>query len=179
MSTIMLFLAATVAVNFDSEVRPLRPELHSSGFGPRITSCKADAIETLKSMGFKAARTHDWALVNKAERVCDYCHMFPLMHLDANDPKNYHTADLVEGSRFARIMGETRVMINSYHTMRSVKMAEGLKVTARSSDGVVEAFEHETLPIMAFQFHPERMTEDPRFVELMRVALSDLKENSK
>ena len=92
---------------------------------------------------------------------------------------NYHMTDLVEGSRFARIMGERQVRINSYHTMRSVKMAEGLKVTARSSDGVVEAFEHETLPIMAFQFHPERMTEDPRFVALMRAALSDLKENSK
>ena len=90
MSAIMLFLAATVAVNFDSEVRPLRPELHSSGFGPRITSCKADAIETLKTMGFKAARTHDWAHVNQAERVCDWVHMFPLQHLDAKDPKNYY-----------------------------------------------------------------------------------------
>ena len=91
MNTILL-LAAAVTVNFASEVRPLRPELHSSGFGPRITSCKQAAIDTLKSMGFKAARTHDWALVNKAERVCDYCHMFPLMHLDANDPKNYYFA---------------------------------------------------------------------------------------
>ena len=85
---------------------------------------------------------------------------------------NYHMAELVEGSRIARIMGEKHVEINSYHTMRSVKMAEGLKVTARAPDGVVEAFEHETLPVMAFQFHPERMTEDSRFIELLRVALS-------
>ena len=41
---------------------------------------------------------------------------------------------------------------------------------ARSS--MVEAFEHETLPVMGFQFHPERMTDDPKFVELLRVALS-------
>ena len=44
----------------------------------------------MKSMGFKYARTHDWALVNPNQRVCDYFHIFPLMHLDAKDPKNYH-----------------------------------------------------------------------------------------
>ena len=99
-----------------------------------------------------------------------------ILHKPVPWKENYHMADLVEGSRFARIMGERQVKINSYHSMRSVKMAAGLKVAARAADGVVEAFEHETLPIMAFQFHPERMTEDPRFVALMRAALSDLKE---
>lgn len=86
----MTSLPSTVTVDFNSEVRPLRPELHSSGFGPRITSCGPDSIATLKTMGFKAARTHDWALVNKAERVCDWFHMFPLAHLDAKDPRNYY-----------------------------------------------------------------------------------------
>jgi len=43
----------------------------------------------VKSMGFAYARTHDWALINPNERVCDYFHIFPLMHLDAKDPKNY------------------------------------------------------------------------------------------
>ena len=102
-----------------------------------------------------------------------------ILHRPVPWKDNYHMADLVEGSRFARIMGERRVRINSYHTMRSVKMAAGLKVTARASDGVVEAFEHETLPIMAFQLHPELMADDPRFVGLVREALSDLKEKSK
>lgn len=32
---------------------------------------------------------------------------------------------------------------------------------------------------MAFQFHPELMADDPRFVGLVREALSDLKEKSK
>ena len=61
--------------DFGRETGRIRPELHSSGFGPQICSCPQSAVDDLRSMGFKAARTHDWALVNKAERVCDYFHM--------------------------------------------------------------------------------------------------------
>jgi len=89
MTTCAIILAATVAVDFGTEIGKLRPELHSSGFGPQICSCPQENIDAIKSMGFKASRTHDWALINPNERVCDYFHIFPLMHLDAKDPKNY------------------------------------------------------------------------------------------
>lgn len=88
MNAVMLLLAA-LAVNFNEDIGPVRPELHSSGFGPLICSCPEEDIEAIRAMGFTAARTHDWALVNPAERVCDYYHIFPLLHLDAKDPKNY------------------------------------------------------------------------------------------
>jgi len=83
-----MFLAA-LAVDFLTAAGPVRPELHSSGFGPMICSQTAQERADIKSMGFKAARTHDWALGNGNQRVCDYFHIFPLMHLDAKDPKNY------------------------------------------------------------------------------------------
>ena len=89
MTTSMLILAAAVTANFDADIGKIRPELHSSGFGPQICSCPQTLIDSVKAMGFKAARTHDWALINPNERVCDYFHIFPLMHLDATDPKNY------------------------------------------------------------------------------------------
>ena len=82
-------LAAALSANFDVEVGKVRPELHSSGFGPTICSQTAQDLADVKAMNFKAARTHDWALVNPNQRVCDYFHIFPLMHLDAKDPKNY------------------------------------------------------------------------------------------
>jgi len=85
----LLIAAAAVTVNFDKDIGKVRPELHSSGFGPQICSCPSNVIDTIRSMGFKASRTHDWALINPGQRVCDYFHMFPLMHLDAKDPKNY------------------------------------------------------------------------------------------
>ena len=89
MTIATMLLAATVAVDFNTEIGRIRPELHSSGFGPLICSCPKERIDDIKSMGFKAARTHDWALLNANQRVCDYFHIFPLMHLDAKDPKNY------------------------------------------------------------------------------------------
>lgn len=81
--------APPMHADFSKEVRPLRRELHSSGFGPTICSQTAQDLADVKSMGFKCARTHDWAGVNSNQRVCDYFHIFPLMHLDAKDPKNY------------------------------------------------------------------------------------------
>ena len=84
----MLMVAALTA-DFGTETGKIRPELHSSGFGPTICSQTAQDLEDVKSMGFAFARTHDWALINPNERVCDYFHIFPLMHLDAKDPRNY------------------------------------------------------------------------------------------
>ncbi len=82
-------ILAALAVDFTATSGNIRPELHSSGFGPTICSQTAQDLADVKAMGFKYARTHDWALINPNERVCDYFHIFPLMHLDAKDPKNY------------------------------------------------------------------------------------------
>ena len=79
----------SVTVDFSEEKGKVRHELHSSGFGP-IIYCPRQSIDDIKSMNMFGARTHDWALLNNAKRVCDYFHIFPLMHLDATDPKNYH-----------------------------------------------------------------------------------------
>ena len=80
---------AGLTVDFDVERGTIRPALHSSGFGPTICSQTAQDLADVKAMGFKYARTHDWALINANQRVCDYFHIFPLMHLDAKDPANY------------------------------------------------------------------------------------------
>ena len=85
---------------------------------------------------------------------------------------NYHLALLEPGSRIAVAFGTERVVVNSSHRRCIKDVALGFKVTARAPDGVVEAIEHETLPVMAFQFHPERMTFDDRMVGLIREALS-------
>ena len=82
-------LAAAFTVDFTKDIGKVRPELHSSGFGPMITSCSEAVVEEIKSMGFKYARTHDWALTNPNQRICDYHQIFPLIHLDPKDPENY------------------------------------------------------------------------------------------
>ena len=89
MISTMALLAAAATVNFGNEVGKIRPELHSSGFAPQICSCSKESVDLIRSMGFTACRTHDWALTNPNQRVCDYFHIFPLIQLDANDPANY------------------------------------------------------------------------------------------
>ena len=81
---------ADCTVDFTKAEGRIRPLLHSSGFGPMICSCPQETIDLLRSMNLTAARTHDWALINPNERVCDYFHLFPLMQLDATNPGNYH-----------------------------------------------------------------------------------------
>lgn len=48
--------------------------------------------------------------------------------------------------------------VNSAHHQSVGPIGKQLRVTARSADGVVEAMEHTSLPILTTQFHPERMT---------------------
>ena len=86
---LLIPIVAALTVDYSVDVGRIRPELHSSGFGPTICSQTAQDLADVKAMGFKFARTHDWALINPNQRVCDYFHIFPLMHLDAKDPKNY------------------------------------------------------------------------------------------
>ena len=47
--------------------------------------------------------------------------------------------------------------VNSYHHQGLKKIGEGLRVTMRAKDGLAEAFEHESLPYLGVQWHPERM----------------------
>ena len=47
--------------------------------------------------------------------------------------------------------------VNSSHHQGLAEMGAGLRVTAFAPDGVAEAAEHRSLPILAVQFHPERM----------------------
>ncbi len=48
--------------------------------------------------------------------------------------------------------------VNSSHHQGVGRLGKGLRVTARSESGVVEGLEHEKLPLITTQFHPERMT---------------------
>ena len=98
-----------------------------------------------------------------------------IVHHDSISPyvrDCFHSADVKPGTLIARALGEGRQRINTSHYYSIDKLADGFEVTATAEDGVIEAVEHRTLPITAFQFHPERLSpSDPRFAELIRLAL--------
>ena len=76
-------------VDFTAAARPIRRELHSSGLGGQLTGAYSDRTDVLKPLHLWAARTHDWALGNPGQRICDWQNIFPLAHSDASEAKNY------------------------------------------------------------------------------------------
>ena len=85
--------AAELSVDFTQVVGRVKPALHSASFGGQLTggySAKAQKIP--EPLHLHAARTHDWALVNAGQRICDTHFVFPLQHKDPSDPSNYFFA---------------------------------------------------------------------------------------
>lgn len=84
-----------------------------------------------------------------------------------------HEVKLTPGSLLAKITGKQRLGVNSTHHQAVARVAPGLRVTALSDDGIIEALEGnwcgsltETaspvtcskLPfLVSVQFHPERL----------------------
>lgn len=66
-----------------------------------------------------------------------------------------HEVELEPGSRIAKAMGSERVVGASYHHQALDRLADGLVVTGRSADGIIEAVEHERGWFVATQWHPE------------------------
>ena len=68
-----------------------------------------------------------------------------------------HLIRAAEGSLFHQLYGPV-FPVNSWHHQALGRLGRGLSAAARSEGGVVEAVEHDTLPLISVQFHPERMT---------------------
>ncbi len=67
-----------------------------------------------------------------------------------------HPVQAAPGSAIHRLFGE-EFITNTFHHESVKDCGRGLVATAKTADGVVEAVEHESLPILAVQWHPERM----------------------
>lgn len=68
-----------------------------------------------------------------------------------------HLIRAAEGSLLHRLYGPM-FPVNSSHHQGLGQLGRGLTASAWSEGGVVEAVEHDTLPLISVQFHPERMT---------------------
>lgn len=70
-----------------------------------------------------------------------------------------HDIAIEPGSRIAAAMGADRCSVNSFHHQSVKRVADGLRVTARSPDGVIEGLEStDDWWVMGVQWHPEEMT---------------------
>jgi putative glutamine amidotransferase len=86
-----------------------------------------------------------------------------------------HKVTLEEGSMLANVFGCKEIEVNSSHHQAIDRVAEPLRVTGRSPDGIIEVVElHEkhrgALPyLLSVQFHPERLVRAyPDFLKLFQ-----------
>lgn len=75
----------------------------------------------------------------------------------AHRSPDLHDIRLVAGSRLGRVLGVESMQVNSSHHQAVKDLAPGFRAAAFAPDGVVEAIESETLPVVGVQFHPEKL----------------------
>lgn len=68
---------------------------------------------------------------------------------------SWHEVSLAAGSRLRAESGSETIEIASGHHQAIGTLGEGLVVTAVAPDGVIEAVEHVSAPVIAVQWHPE------------------------
>ncbi|MFL5488788.1 MAG: gamma-glutamyl-gamma-aminobutyrate hydrolase family protein [Gemmatimonadaceae bacterium] len=74
-----------------------------------------------------------------------------------------HEVSIEPGSLIAKAVGTEHLTVNSFHHQSVKRVADGMRVTARSPDGVIEGLEstEDDWWVMAVQWHPEEMNESP------------------
>ena len=129
------------SVDFSVTAGRIRPELHGSGLGGQLTGPQSALLDVLRPLHLNGARTHDWALNNPGERLVDTHFIFPLMHLDADDPRNYYfgptdeiLAQTIEGLGM-NVMYRMGTSIESVNARRKVNTWMG--VTGEPNTDVV------------------------------------------
>ncbi|MDR3706884.1 MAG: gamma-glutamyl-gamma-aminobutyrate hydrolase family protein [Capsulimonadaceae bacterium] len=80
-------------------------------------------------------------------------------------PGVVHTIDIEPASTLANLHNAIVLQVNSEHHQAIERLGDGLRVTARARDAVVEAIEFaDGKPLLAVQYHPEDLAQnDPRF----------------
>jgi len=73
-----------------------------------------------------------------------------------------HDVSIEPQSRLAAAVGDTRISVNSSHHQALARVADGLRVTAKAPDGIVEGAEwvHDDWWMLAVQWHPEELVRD-------------------
>lgn len=77
-------------------------------------------------------------------------------HMAYDHVDSVHPAENRPGSLLYGLYG-AKMTVNSSHHQGLGRMGAGLRAVSFAPDGTVEAAEHESLPILTVQFHPERM----------------------
>jgi putative glutamine amidotransferase len=78
-----------------------------------------------------------------------------------------HSVTVNPGTCLEQLVGRTRVKVNSFHHQSVASLGRGLRVAARSADGVIEAIEAPADPfVVGVQWHAECLVHEPEHAAL-------------
>lgn len=77
---------------------------------------------------------------------------------DGSSRDSVHDCINAEDGLLYCLYGCRRMRINSAHHQSIARLGDGMRATSWAEDGAVELAEHTALPVIAVQFHPERMS---------------------
>lgn len=106
-------------------------------------------------------------------------------HTEKDEKENRHQVEIETQSIFESIVGGDLGEVNSFHHQGVDKVGKGLRVSARSKDGVIEGMEWadpEGKPfLLLVQWHPERMkdTYNPLTEKVGRIFLEEVKKHGR
>ena len=90
-------------------------------------------------------------------------------HREPDEPEVYHKILLVRRSFLNDIFEVDELNVNSSHHQSIAVVGKGLSILAAAQDGVIEAVEcPDDRCTVAVQWHPERMLDDPKQIELAK-----------
>ena len=87
----------------------------------------------------------------------------PIDHDQSNEREmRVHDVSIEPQSKLATAVGQTLISVNSSHHQALARVAEGLRVTAKAPDGIVEGAEwvRDDWWMLAVQWHPEELVRD-------------------
>jgi putative glutamine amidotransferase len=95
-----------------------------------------------------------------------------VIHRGPRRTDSRHRIVLTKGTALARLIGRDALLVNSHHHQAVRAMPPGMRVSARSVDGVIEAIEHPDKKfVLGIQWHPERWPQ-PSSEAIMRGLLA-------
>lgn len=82
---------------------------------------------------------------------------------DGERAMRVHDISVTAGSRLERALGARTLTVNSFHHQALDRVADGIRVSAVASDGIIEGAESSDADwwMLGVQWHPEELTETP------------------
>ena len=83
-------------------------------------------------------------------------------------------------TKLARIIGRSSTRVNALHNQAINRLGHGLRIAARDRNGIVQAIEHETLPLfLGVQWHPEFLPQLPSQRRIFQVLINEARSRAR